>query len=200
MTESLTASRHEFALHTQDKVSEFNKRLSRIVSVDPQTKIKATTTQDDQNADDVSEADSDPTELFHRDFGTQTSPSISRRPSVSESTKPEDPGSVTAHQNRIKVITSHLRELETSRSNDHSSSQSLKSKIADLTSYLTEMSYSNSYSYSGMGGLYPSGYGTKSKDKKEDQVEVLRADIRAVKGVLLSARNFPTGGVRTLGK
>jgi hypothetical protein len=64
------------------------------------------------------------------------------------------------------------------------------------------MSYQNQY-YSGSGGLYGSTYGLpKSKDGKEDQIEVLKNDIRAVKGVFLSARNFPAGGRNTtpLGK
>jgi hypothetical protein len=199
MTTALTESRHDFAQHTQDQLTELNRRLGGIVSVDPATKVKATT--DPDAPDDISEADSDPTELFHRDIGTQTTPTLSRRPSINDSNA-EDPGSVTAHQNRLKVLTSHLRELEATRSNDSSSSMSLRTQVADLTSYLTEMSYQSSYSYSGMSGLYgASSYGTsKTKDGKEDQVEVLRADIRAVKGVLLSARNFPAGGVRPVGR
>lgn len=197
MTSALTESRHDFAQHTQEQLTELNRRLGDIVSVDPATKVKPTTDADIQ--DDISEADSDPTELFHRDIGTQTTPTLSRRPSIAANT--EDLGSVTAHQTRLKVLTSHLRELEASRNNDSASSVSLRTKVADLSSYLTEMSYQSTYSYSGMSGLYGSSYGMgKSKDGKEDQVEVLRADIRAVKGVLLSARNFPAGGVRGVGR
>jgi hypothetical protein len=192
MTQQLTESRHDFATHTQEQLNEFNKRLGEAVSVDPATKTKAKTTD---VADDVSEADSDPTELYHRDYGTQTTPELSRRPSVSSGNDPEP--IVTGHENRLKIIKSHLQELQATRSNDTSSAGSLKTKVSDLTSYLSEMSYQNQY-YSNMNGLYGSTFGSSgTKDGKNDQIEVLKNDIRAVKGVFLSARNFPTGGRST---
>jgi len=192
MTETLAETRHDFASHTQGQLEELNKRLGSLVSIDPANKIKAKASE---IADDVSEADSDPTELFHRDFGTQTTPSLSRRPSVSSGSESEPV--VAAHENRLKILTSHLRELQATRSNDAASSDSLKTKLSDLNTYLSEMSYQNNL-YSGMGSIYGSNYGTpKTKDGKDDQIEVLKSDIRAVKGVLLSARNFPAGGRNT---
>lgn len=161
------------------------------MSVDPASKTKKIT----DVLDDISEADSDPTELYHRDYGTQTTPNLSRRPSVSSSNDPEPV--VTAHENRLKIIKSHLEELETTRSSNNSSVDALKTKVSDLTTYLSEMSYQNQY-YSNMGGLYAPNYGLPSgKDGKNDQIEVLKNDIRAVKGVFLSARNFPAGGRTT---
>ncbi|KAF2829771.1 DUF726-domain-containing protein [Ophiobolus disseminans] len=191
MTQNLTESRHDFAAHAQDQLKEFNRRLGDIVSVDPASHIKKAT----DIADNVSEADSDPTELYHRDYGTQTTPDLSRRPSVSSTTDPEPV--VTGHETRLKIIKSHLHELEATRSNDYASVDSLKTKVSDLTTYLSEMSYQNQY-YSNMGGFYGANYGASgAKDAKNDQIEVLKNDIRAVKGVLLSARNFPTGGRNT---
>ena len=192
MTQNLTESRHDFATHTQEQLKEFNKRLGDAVSVDPASKTKNKITD---IADDVSEADSDPTELYHRDYGTQTTPDLSRRPSVSSATDPEP--IVTGHEKRLKIIKSHLQELEATRSNDNASVDSLKTKVSDLTTYLSEMSYQSQY-YSNMNGFYGSNYGLPgAKDGKNDQIEVLKNDIRAVKGVFLSARNFPTGGRNT---
>jgi hypothetical protein len=192
MTQNLTESRHDFAAHTQEHLDEFNKRLAASVSVDPATQTKAKSTD---AADDVSEADSDPTELYHRDYGTQTTPDLSRRPSVAGANDPEP--IVTGHENRLKIIKSHLQELEATKSNDTSSANSLRTKVSDLTSYLSEMSYQNQY-YSNMNGLYGSSFGLSgAKEGKNDQIEVLKGDIRAVKGVFLSARNFPTGGRST---
>ncbi|ORY11621.1 peroxisomal membrane anchor protein conserved region-domain-containing protein [Clohesyomyces aquaticus] len=188
MIQTLATSRHEFAAHAQDQLKQLNTRLEDVVSVDPATnpKVKAA-----DPADDISEADSDPTELYHRDFGTQTSPSLSRRPSISASET--DTSAVTAHEKRLKILTSHLRELEATRSNDSASSDSLRTKLSDLSTYLAEMSYQSQY-YSGMGGMYGANYGMpKTKDGKDDQVEAFKADIRAVKGVFLSSRNFPAG-------
>lgn len=190
MTENLADARHDFASHTQEQLQEFNKRLGEIVSTDPANKPKPVVAEP---SDDISEAESDPTELFHRDFGTQTTPNLSRRPSLSA--PPDTEPVVTGHENRLNIIASHLRELEASRSNDTSSFDSLRTQVSDLQTYLGEMSYQNQY-YTGMGGIYGSGtYGLpKTRDGKEDQVETLKADIRAVKGVLLNARNFPAGG------
>jgi hypothetical protein len=189
MAQNMTESRHDFASHAQEQLEELNKRLTEAASVDLATTVKSKVSD---AADDVSEADSDPTELYHRDYGTQTSPSLSRRPSLS--TTPDENPVITGHENRLKILTSHLRELESTHSNDTASSDSLKTKLSDLTTYLNEMSYQNQF-YSGMGGLYGGNYGLpKTKDGKDDQVEVLKGDIRAVKGVFLSARNFPAGG------
>jgi hypothetical protein len=190
MTQNLTESRHDLAQHTQEQLAEFNKRLGNVVSVDPATQAKKIT----DTADDVSEADSDPTELYHRDYGTQTTPDLSRRPSVLNAADAEP--IVTRHEDRLKTIKSYLQELETTRSSDSTSADSLRTNVSDLTTYLGEMSYQNQY-YS-MSGLYGPNYGTSGvKDGKTDQIEVLKSDIRAVKGVFLSARNFPTGGRNT---
>ncbi|KAF1916805.1 hypothetical protein BDU57DRAFT_497801 [Ampelomyces quisqualis] len=177
MTQNLTESRLEFAAHTQEHLDEFNKRLGASVSADPakQTKAKSTDV-----ADDVSDADSDPTELYHRDYGTQTTPELSRRPSVAGADDSEP--IVTGHENRLKIIKSHLQELEATKSNDTSSANSLKTKVSDLTSYLSEMSYQTQY-YSNMNGLYGSSFGLSgAKVGKNDQIEVFKSDIRAVKG------------------
>ncbi|KAI8934887.1 hypothetical protein NX059_008559 [Plenodomus lindquistii] len=186
MTENLAESRHDFAQHTQEQLKKLNEQLGKAVSVDPASKAKIVK----DVADDVSEADSDPTELYHRDYGTQTTPTLSRRPSVT-STDPQP--LVTAHENRLKIIKSHLQEIESNRTSSSTSQDSLRTKVSDLSAYLTEMSYQNQY-YSNMG-FYGQSYGANgSKDGKNDQIEAVKSDIRAVKGVFLSARNFPAGG------
>ena len=193
MAHSLAEARHDFAAHTQEQLVVLNKKLGEAVSVDPANKVKKTTSE---IGDNVSEADSDPTELYHRDYGTQTTPNLSRRPSLVET---DAHPTVTAHEKRLKIITSHLNELASNRTSNRVSHDSLQTKVSDLTSYLNDMSYQNQY-YSNMNGLYGGTYGLPSgKDGKKDQIDVLKQDIRAVKGVFLSARNFPTGGPRTPG-
>lgn len=193
MAENLAEARHDFAAHTQEQLVELNKKLGESVSVDPASKVKKTASE---IGDDVSEADSDPTELYHRDYGTQTTPNLSRRPSLADT---DAHPTVTAHEKRLKIISSHLNEIATNRSNTRVSQDSLQNQVSDLTTYLNDMSYQNQY-YSSMGGHWGSSYGLPSgKDGKKDQVEILKQDIRAVKGVFLSARNFPTGGARIPG-
>jgi len=190
MTQNLTDSRHDFASHTQEQLDKLNERLRDSASVDPATKTKLNVSD---AADDISEADSDPTELYHRDFGTQTTPNLSRRDSKS-SPATEDESVVKAHENRLKILTSHLRELQSTRSNDSAASDSLKTQVSNFQIYLSDMSYQNQFS-SSSSGFYGGTYGLpKTNAGKDDQIEVLKNDIRAVKGVFLSARNFPAGG------
>lgn len=187
MTQNLAESRHDFSQHTQEQLKQLNERLGKAVSVDPASKAKLIK----DIADDVSEADSDPTELYHRDYGTQTTPTLSRRPSVS-STDPQP--LVTAHESRLNIIKSHLQELESNQTGSGTSQDSLRAKVAELSTYLSDMSYQNQY-YSNMGLYGASSYGVSgAPDGKNDQIETVKGDIRAVKGVFLSARNFPVGG------
>ncbi|KAF2277688.1 DUF726-domain-containing protein [Westerdykella ornata] len=195
MAQTLAEARHDFASHTKEKLDDLNSKLRDVVTVDPATKPKSSI----EIVDDMSETDSDPTELFHRDVGTQTTPTLSRRPSRVESPE-DDTSTVVSQERRLKILKSHLEEIEDARKRNTTSSDALRTKLSDLSSYLTEMSYQNQY-YSGMGGLYGGTYGLpRMKDGKEDQVEVLKADIRAVKGVLLSARMFPPAGLRPAGR
>jgi hypothetical protein len=193
MAENLAEARRDFAAHTQEQLVELNKKLGESVSVDPASKVKKTTSE---IGDDISEADSDPTELYHRDYGTQTTPNLSRRPSLADT---DAHPTVTAHEKRLKIISSHLNEIAANRTNSRVSRDSLQTKVSDLTTYLNDMSYQSQY-YSSMGGNHWSSYGLPSgQDGKKDQIEVLKQDIRAVKGVFLSARNFPIGGARIPG-
>ncbi|KAF9698134.1 hypothetical protein EKO04_003622 [Ascochyta lentis] len=193
MAQNLAEARHDFAVHTQEQLQELNKKLGESVTVDPATKVKKSVSE---MGDDISEADSDPTELYHRDCGTQTTPNLSRRSSIAET---DAHPTVTAQEKRLKIISSHLNEIAANRTSSRVSNDSLQTKLSDLTSYLNDMSYQNQY-YSSMGGLYGGSHGLPSgKDGKKDQMEILKQDIRAVKGVFLSARNFPTGGPRIPG-
>lgn len=195
MSTRLAESRHELFEHTKEKLDDFNTKLADVVSVDPAHRAKSTTSE---AADDVSEAGSDPTELFHRDVGTQTTPTLSRK--SSNLGEDDDTSTTASHVRRVYIITSHAKELEEMQAAQEESRNSLRTAVSDLTLYLTEMSYQTPY-YNPMPGLYGGTYGLPGgKDGKIDQVEAVKADIRAVKGVLLNARNFPAGGLSTVGR
>jgi len=195
MSQKLAESRHDFFAHTKEKLDELNTRLGDLVSVDPAHKTTSTTSE---APDDISEAESDPTELFHRDIGTQTTPTLSRETSKLEAD--EDTSTAASHARRINIITSHLNELAEMQTANIESRNTLRTGVSDLESYLTEMSYQTSY-YNPMPGLYGGTYGLpKGRDGKDDQVEAVKADIRAVKGVFLNARNFPAGGASGMGR
>ncbi|KAE9983638.1 hypothetical protein EG328_003054 [Venturia inaequalis] len=190
---ALSESRHEFLGHTKTQVERLNFRLSTMVSKAPPSR-PATSSGLDQ-ADDKSEtSDEDPTELFHRDFGTQTSPSLSRRASSSELSDLRPADVVSGHENRLKIMASHLRDLQQSNSSIEEKEDNVTKQLTSLTSYLNDLTYSSPY-YRYGGGNYGGWSGTDTSGNKDDEIDKFKTEIRGVKGVLLSTRNFPRGVV-----
>ena len=122
MLDSLTESRHDLASHSQSKLDDFNDRLSKLVSKLPEPKSTAREEIPEIEVDEASSTVSDPTELYHRDMGTQTSPLPTRRASTSsssdnnpfvppESARTKDP--ITYQTNGLDVLRSHLDDLST---------------------------------------------------------------------------------------
>ena len=194
MSDSLASARHEFATHTGSTLEDLNRRLGTLVSRDPSEMSsgpydRAGMIESAETDDDVS-AHSDPTELFHRDFGTQTSPSVSRRGSSSSlGTGLEQSSTDTAvfQEKQFRMLISHLDEVSAGTDSNKASVESLSKQVKVLSQYLSEMQYQSPYQLSnGLTAKEPAG-------RREDAVEQFRTDIRSVKGVLLNARNFPTG-------
>ncbi|KAG2166297.1 hypothetical protein VTO58DRAFT_111366 [Aureobasidium pullulans] len=194
MADNLNDARHDLFEHTTDHVSEFNDKLSKLVSTVPSS-VKSLPQTPAEFADfDNESITSDPTELFHRDVGTQTSPSLSRRPSVASDIEVIRPDTVPLKQtNRLEIMKSHISEiLEASESNG-ASNQTLQENISETRHYLDGLYYTPpSYSWNADNSLNTSG---TSKDKQPDAAVALKAEIRGVKGVLLSAKRFPSGRV-----
>lgn len=194
MADNLNDARHDLFEHTTDHVSEFNDKLSKLVSTVPSSvKLLPQTPAEFADFDNES-ITSDPTELFHRDVGTQTSPSLSRRPSVASDIEVIRPDTVPLKQtNRLEIMKSHISEiLEASESNG-ASNQTLQESISETRHYLDGLYYTPpSYSWNADNSLNTSG---TSKDKQPDAAVALKAEIRGVKGVLLSAKRFPSGRV-----
>ena len=204
MTESLTAARHEFHSHTQTKLDELNQRLQDTVSVDPALKVtgEQQAAKDAQGAIDTASVDSDPTELFHRDFGTQTNPEdFPGRPASQTSSESEKAfTSVTeTQQDRLQ----RLRALASDLANDSLSSESqaiheLRVSADMVKDHLEGLAYPASAD----GGAFGLGNGSAGFSnlygaaKKEDEVGKMKQEIRSLKGSLLSARSFPGGGGR----
>ncbi|KAI9688276.1 MAG: hypothetical protein M1820_010304 [Bogoriella megaspora] len=194
MTANLTEARHDFATHTQTHVQELNSQMSKIVSTVP-TGPKTQPQDSADNYSEISGADSDPTELYHRDFGTQTSPNLSRRESMAEVNHASDasePGAVAeSHQRRLEIMRSHISELLDDGTREDSTVEDGKMRVKELSQYLDSLTYPTldyaNYNYDGMYSV-----GQASNKKKDDAIEAVKKEIRSVKGVLLSARNFPS--------
>ncbi|OBW65483.1 MAG: Uncharacterized protein AUREO_044480 [Aureobasidium pullulans] len=194
MADNLNDARHDLFEHTTDHVSEFNDKLSKLVSTVPSS-VKSLPQTPAEFADfDNESITSDPTELFHRDVGTQTSPSLSRRPSVASDIEVIRPDTVPLKQtNRLEIMNSHISEILEGSESNGASNQTLQESISETRHYLDGLYYTPpSYSWNADNSLNTSG---TSKDKQPDAAVALKAEIRGVKGVLLSAKRFPSGRV-----
>ncbi|KAF2089812.1 hypothetical protein K490DRAFT_35481 [Saccharata proteae CBS 121410] len=193
MTESLNAARHEFFVNAQNHIDNLRVQLEDRVSTVPPPRAGKDTkaTLDKADIDDDTSETSDPTELYHRDFGTQTSPNISRCPSAAATAAPTSPTSVVESQtSRLSSLVNHLAMLNNLSKSNVTHNDFVNTQVMELKGYLNEMAYSSPYWGS---DAYSTRYGGTRRDKKvDDSIEAVKAEIRSVKGVLLSARNFPS--------
>ncbi|KKK15581.1 hypothetical protein P175DRAFT_0503083 [Aspergillus ochraceoroseus IBT 24754] len=237
MLATLTSARHDLAQTAEENLKKLNEKLEANVSRIPPELLSskrpdptaAIIDDNDDDDDDTPEADvesitSDPTELFHRDIGTQTSQELSpphdQRGSQQSSTTtttttdaaaataakdPADPdptAAVTTHQKRLETIGSRLRDFADAQNQSTTLEDTTRSRLADLQRYLDGLLYSkNTYSATASYGAYSAtstpleavSATTPGVGKGEEEaISSVRAEIRGVKGALLSARNFPT--------
>lgn len=203
MVDTLHESRHDFLSHSQSKVDELNSRLSKLISKQP----GGTTMPSD--VDDGDSDVSDPTELYHRDMGTQTELPLEEWNTklnvwkVEEEKKKEH---VEYAANGLKIIESHISEMADASDQAGEAHKDRREKMNELRHYLdqllygtaggplwTEDSTKNAYGMSSaMGGIGAmDGSNTNNNKKEDDAIEKLKKEIRGVKGVLLSAKRFP---------
>ena len=212
MTESLSAARQDFHSHSQSKIEEMNKRLESIVSVDPalgMLKAREDQLQDASSATDAASEDSDPTELFHRDIGTQTmTEDLPKRPWSESSSHSEIPQTFTEVQQRqLDRIKSAAATLA---SDTLSSESQAVYEFRTISEMLREQLEAITFPATSDGGSFGIGnssagfsnlYGTDSTSKKESsEFGKMKNEIRSLKGSLLSARSFPAGGAVPVGR
>ena len=186
MLASLTTSRLSLAETTSENLQKLISKLEGVVSEIPAGKNVKTEVE----GEDEEESDEDPTEMFHRDIGVQTS--LPATPSLS---RPASPGpqltlldDQTARLTSLNASISGLVEDSTVEGHE---TNDLSTTISILREYLDGLAFvPPSYGY---GTSYGALGGGNSKDL-DDEIGRVKASIRGVKGVLLSARSFPGGG------
>ncbi|THZ90502.1 hypothetical protein D6C88_04042, partial [Aureobasidium pullulans] len=135
MADNLNDARHDLFEHTTDHVTEFNDKLSKLVSTVPSSAKSLPQTPAEFADFDNESITSDPTELFHRDVGTQTSPSLSRRPSVASDIEVIRPDTVPLKQtNRLEIMKSHISEILEGSESNGASNQTLHTPISTMAS------------------------------------------------------------------
>jgi hypothetical protein len=228
MIRTLTEARHELAETAVGNLHKLNEKLEQNVSTIPLQISKNDSNVKHEFSDEEGETESiasDPTELFHRDIATQTSPDLQdnntspRWTQGNSSDEEKDEKNtplkaVTAHLTRLNVITSHLREFVADDKRSNVGEDAVRERLSELHNYLDGLTYS-APSYMNNGAIYNSIYtpGTESNHSRsgstgtggraagttgqkgsgeEDAIATFKAEIRGVKGALLSARNFPS--------
>jgi len=171
MIESLTAVRHSLFETASGNLDTLNSKLESAVS-----KIPEGSHQPDDDGSDVESMSSDPARFYNRSTATQTSPHLSRSTSLTSSPglQPVSPNQL--QEDGITEIYNKLTGIQLMNT-----SSLLETSISDLRKYLD-----------GLPHLDSTQSGKLWEKSKPDEYSKLKAEIRGVKGVLLSARNFPS--------
>ncbi|EFY85891.1 hypothetical protein J3459_014902 [Metarhizium acridum] len=178
MVENLTDARTELHDVTYKRLDNLVAQLEKTVSVIPSTIAKHALSEES----DGSEAE-DPTEMFHRDVGTQTS-------LIDQNATPAPKESEAASKLHADTLTSLTKSLSILKDQYRAQSEGfedVKTLLDFLRDDLDGMTYGGHTDFVGGYDIY----GSAKRNEPEDEIRKVRDNIRRVKGVLLSTRNFP---------
>jgi hypothetical protein len=187
MLDSLTEARLDLHSATTDRLAGLVAKLEDSVSEIPTTAGKA------HAADgyDSDGSDSDPTEMFHRDVGTQTTSFL-----PTESTPSKQPTvAADAQADSLKTLTRSLADIRDGYRSQSDDLADVKTLVDVFRDELDALTYPAAGELSVGFDLYSRGSSTYGKTEPEDQIRKVRDNIRRVKGALLSTKSFP-GSVR----
>ncbi len=180
MVESLTLSRHSFFESASSNIDTLNDRLASVVS-----KIPDGINDEERDASEESSQSSDPAHFFSRTIATQTSPRLSRSTSTASLNEKEPPSVIALHADQVSRMHDLLAELNTEESDVV---DPVKENFRMLTEYLNDLPMLGR-----VGQIRTAKQFDQSSESKTDGVAKVKAEIKSVKGALLSARNFPAG-------
>lgn len=188
MAQQMAAARHELFLTAQKGVDGLNERLENNISVLPTAK------KDLVGNGEVDGVISGLEELFHKDIGVQTSPQLE---SEVGNEKVESVGDdvVQRHASKLQELRGRIQSLLGSSKDVLEEDQATVSTFGDLQTYLEELAYEvrkPALSWENKYGAEDSG--SRNHNTRPDEISKFKAEIRSVKGALLSARNFPSSG------
>ncbi|KAK4172084.1 putative PEX14/17 peroxisomal biogenesis factor 14/17 [Triangularia setosa] len=193
MVTTLTSSRIELAETANDRLSKLVAKLEETVSEIPVYPNHNNNPSPRVSLDVQSQYD-DPTELFHRDIGIQTEDTP--RSSLQIST-PLFPGNSAAESamsyqsRRLGGLVSSLKQVNEGLVSQTEGYADVKTVLEVLRDDLDGLASQTSGDYMSGGGGY-NMYG--SRQEPDDEIKKAKENIRRVKGVLLSTRNFPGSG------
>ncbi|KAI6245378.1 hypothetical protein HI914_06380 [Erysiphe necator] len=185
----LNDCRHELFNSTLLKLNTLCERLQGQVSEIPVIVKPYISRESDIEAEDI---DNDPTKLFHRDIGIQTSPPRSPQPKNSQLAQ----GPLAYQFSHLCDLFSTLRDANNLLADETNSDSGLEDALSDLRKYLNTVAYplrsinnyESIYLSNGTMAGYPTGNGTGVDLNEANSV---KKEIKGMKGILLSARTFP---------
>ncbi|KAG8160504.1 hypothetical protein KVR01_010040 [Diaporthe batatas] len=205
MVDTLTEARVDFHDNANKNLSQLVEKLEHAVSEIPESyhaagkkAALATTTHagytDAADDDDASSYD-DPTELFHRDIGVQTSPpptpgglpysTAAAAAAAGGSDKHSSAVTTQQHADKMARLITSIRDLSTDLASQADGFGETKSVLDDFGRDLHTLTYPPESFGVGSGYLY----GT-ARNEPDDEIKKVKSNIRSVKGVLLSTRSF----------
>ncbi|KAK4101393.1 hypothetical protein N658DRAFT_523889 [Parathielavia hyrcaniae] len=192
MVNTLTDARVSLHDTAKQDLVKLVSRLETAVSELPPPKPKTPHAETERDESDAVSSYDDPTELFHRDIGVQTSlPSSPPSPSSSQAQQSQQTNPTTQQTARLATLVSSLRSLNEGLV-DQAESLGDVQTVADLLLQDLDKLGAASAATDFVGGF--SLYGAAGKNEPDDEIRRAKENIRRVKGVLLSTRSFP--GVR----
>ncbi|KAG0636655.1 peroxisomal membrane anchor protein conserved region-domain-containing protein [Tuber brumale] len=188
MYSALTDARLDLSSTALNNLTELNTRIRELV---PSTRVQYPTTNSNKknyypssphssssSDEDDSSSTSDPSELFHVDAMTQTSPLPDYNLNTSDEAEDLTP------DGKLEHLSTQLHALVESHSDGMDNE--LTFALEDLRSYLESLTYDW-----GSSSIFTSPYEYAGAKGKDDAVAKVKAEIRSVKGVLLNTKNFP---------
>ena len=191
MIESLTSARHSLFETATSNLDNLNHKLEGVVSSVPPILTSVESRMASVDEDGNSSVTSDPAELFHRDTGTQTSlpPSSSSSSLQDILSTPAPTKAVLSQSQQLQAMHSQISSILSTGSALEESDKSVENGIDELQRYLHVLSHGRLHGYSHSGG--------GKAGEKDDEIAKVKAEIRGIKGVLLSAKTFPAGGTKS---
>ncbi|KKY37413.1 putative peroxin 14 17 [Diaporthe ampelina] len=203
MVDSLTESRVEFHEIANKNLSQLVEKLEHAVSEIPESYHAAgrkaalasstyATGEYTDAADDNASSYDDPTELFHRDVGVQTSPpstpgglSYPTAGTAGAATKHSSAVATQQQADKLGRLITSISDLSADLASQADGFGEAKSALDDFGHDLHAMTYPpESF---GVGSSYLYG---AARSEPEDEIKKVKNNIRSVKGVLLSTRSF----------
>ncbi|KAK0705036.1 peroxisomal membrane anchor protein conserved region-domain-containing protein [Lasiosphaeris hirsuta] len=191
MVASLTEARISLHDTAKEDLVKLVDKLEGLVSEIPPYKaalVAHTNDGDYHDEDDAKSSYEDPTELFHRDIGVQTSlPSTPLRATTPEPSPPE-PASVQQAR-RVAGLVASVRAVSDGLAAQGEAYGDVRQSVVGV--FRDELDVLSSARI-GTGDFRFSSYGSVGgRSEPDDEIKKVRDNIRRVKGVLLSTRSFP---------